>query len=95
MPALEACALSNGFRAHYIPNNSGYVTATLVLRSKEISHNGLAHICEHTSCVGAAGSMAAAEVARMNKDYIQDGNASTEVGRSSGMRRSCRSIFRR
>jgi predicted Zn-dependent peptidase len=56
------------------------VAATLVLRSKEISHNGLAHICEHTSCVGAAGTMTAAQVARMNKDYIQDGNASTEVG---------------
>ena len=72
--------LSNGFRVHYIPNDSGYVAATLVLRSKEITHNGLAHICEHTSCVGAAGYMTAAEVARMNKDYVQDGNASTEAG---------------
>ena len=67
--------LGNGFRVHYIPNDSGYVTATLVLRSKEIVHNGLAHICEHTSCVGAAGKMTAKEVARMNKDYVQDGNA--------------------
>ena len=72
--------LGNGFRTHYIANDTGYVTATLVLRSREISHNGLAHICEHTSCAGAAGSMSAAEVARMFKDYVQDGNASTEVG---------------
>lgn len=72
--------LRNGFRAHYVSNNSGYVTATLVLRSKEISHNGLAHICEHTSCAGAAGSMSAAEVAGMFKDYVQVGNASTEAG---------------
>ena len=74
----RSLCLTNGFRVHYIPNDSGYVAATLVLRSKEITHNGLAHICEHTSCVGAAGSMAAAEVARMNKDYVQNGNASTE-----------------
>jgi predicted Zn-dependent peptidase len=72
--------LGNGFRVHYIPNDSGYVATTLVLRSKEIVHNGLAHICEHTSCVGAAGDMSAKEVARMNKDYVQDGNASTEAG---------------
>jgi predicted Zn-dependent peptidase len=76
----RSLCLTNGFRVHYIPNDSGYVAATLVLRSKEITHNGLAHICEHTSCVGAAGSMAAAEVARMNKDYVQNGNASTESG---------------
>ncbi len=72
--------LSNGFRTHYIANNSGYVTATLVLRSKEIVHDGLAHLCEHTSFVGAAGSMSAAQVAEMHKAYIQDGNATTEVG---------------
>ena len=72
--------LGNGFRVHYTANDSGYVTATLVLRSTEITHNGLAHICEHTSCVGAAGTMTAAEVTRMNKDYVQDGNASTESG---------------
>ena len=46
----QSFTLSNGFRVHVLPNNSGYVAATLVLRSKEISHNGLAHICEHTSC---------------------------------------------
>src|SRR4029078_4701848 len=76
----RSIALDNGFRVHCMPNNSGYVAATLVLRSKEISHNGLAHICEHTSCAGAAGTMSAAEVAIMNKAYIQEGNASTEPG---------------
>lgn len=59
-PGQRTVSLRNGFRAHYISNNSGYVTATLVLRSKEITHNGLAHICEHTSCAGAAGTMSAA-----------------------------------
>ena len=78
--AKHSIRLPNGLRAHFIQNDSGYVAATLVLRSKEISHNGLAHICEHTSCVGAAGSMTAAEVTRLNKDHVQDGNASTESG---------------
>jgi predicted Zn-dependent peptidase len=78
--AQQSFTLSNGMRTHYIANNSGYVTATLVLRSKEISHDGRAHICEHTSCSGAAGSMSAAEVAAMFKDYVQDGNAATQVG---------------
>jgi predicted Zn-dependent peptidase len=72
--------LGNGFRAHYVPNSSGYVAATLVLRSREIAHDGLAHICEHTSCVGAAGSMSAAEVAAKYKAYVQEGNATTEAG---------------
>lgn len=80
LPGQRSLCLSNGLRAHYIPNDSGYVAARLVLRSKEITHNGLAHICEHTSCVGAAGAMTAPEVTRMNKDYVQDGNASTESG---------------
>ncbi len=79
--AKHSLVLPNGLRAHFIQNDSGYVAATLVLRSKEISHNGLAHICEHTSCVGAAGSMTAAEVTRLNKDHVQDGNASTESGK--------------
>src|SRR4051812_22701933 len=58
----RSITLDNGFRAHCISNDSGYVVATLVLRSKEITNNGLAHICEHTSCSGAAGTMSAAEV---------------------------------
>ena len=44
----QSFTLDNGLRTHFIANNSGYVTATLVLRSKEITHNGLAHLCEHT-----------------------------------------------
>ena len=72
--------LGNGFRAHCMSNNSGYVAATLVLRSKEISNNGLAHICEHTSFSGAAGTMTAAEVAGMYKACMQESNASTEAG---------------
>jgi predicted Zn-dependent peptidase len=72
--------LSNGFRTHYVANDSGYLVATLVLRSKEITNNGLAHLCEHTSCSGAAGMMSAAKVAGMYKDYVQDGNASTNPG---------------
>jgi predicted Zn-dependent peptidase len=76
----QSLCLSNGFRTHYVANDSGYVVATLVLRSKEITNNGLAHLCEHTSCSGAAGTMSAAEVAGMYKDYVQDGNASTDPG---------------
>jgi predicted Zn-dependent peptidase len=79
-PGHRSIALDNGFRAHCVPNNSGYVAATLVLRSNEISNNGLAHICEHTSFSGAAGTMSAAEVAGMYKSCIQESNASTGVG---------------
>ena len=73
-------SLSNGFRTHFLPNESGYVLATLLLRSKEIVHNGLAHLFEHTSCVGAAGILSANDVAGRYKNYIQDGNAWTEPG---------------
>jgi predicted Zn-dependent peptidase len=76
----QSFTLSNGLRTHYIANNTGYVTASLVLRSNEISHNGLAHLCEHTSCSGAAGSMSAREITALFKDCVQEGNASTEVG---------------
>lgn len=72
--------LSNGFRVHCLENDTGYVLATLVLRSNSISHDGLAHLCEHTSCSGAAGAMSAADVVKMFKDYVQDSNASTEQG---------------
>jgi predicted Zn-dependent peptidase len=72
--------LDNGFRVHCVTNSSGYVAATLILRSKEISNNGLAHICEHTSCSGAAGALSAAEVAALYKSCVQEGNASTEAG---------------
>ena len=76
----RSLCLSNGFRVHYVANDAGYVVATLVLRSKQITNNGLAHLCEHTSCSGAAGTMSAADVAGMYKDYVQDGNASTDPG---------------
>ena len=79
-PGNRSITLGNGFRAHCMPNNSGYVAATLVLRSNEISNNGLAHICEHTSFSGAAGTLSAAEVAGMYKSCIQESNASTEAG---------------
>jgi predicted Zn-dependent peptidase len=76
----QTFTLDNGLRTHFIANNSGYVTATLVLRSKEITHNGLAHLCEHTSCAGAAGNMSAAQVTALFKDCVQDSNATTEAG---------------
>ncbi len=79
-PDHRSITLGNGFRVHCMSNNSGYVSATLVLRSKEISNNGLAHICEHTSFSGAAGTLSAAEVAGMYKAYVQESNASTEAG---------------
>jgi len=77
---LTTFQLANGMRTHCISNGSGYIVATLVLRSALIQHDGLAHICEHTSCSGAAGDMSAADVAAMFKDCVQDGNASTEAG---------------
>src|SRR5262245_15108143 len=76
----KSITLANGFRAHCVANSSGYAAATHVLRSTEISNNGLAHICEHTSCSGAAGTMSAADVAQLYKSCVQEGNASTEVG---------------
>ncbi len=79
-PNEQSFTLGNGLRTHYIANGSSYVAATLVLRSKEITHNGLAHLCEHTSCTGAAGSMTAREITAIYKYCVQDGNASTEVG---------------
>lgn len=72
--------LPNGLRMHCLSNDTGYVLATLVLRSKSIVHDGLAHLCEHTSCSGAAGAMSPADVVRMFKDYAQESNASTEQG---------------
>jgi len=35
---------------------------------------------EHTSFTGAAGRRSASEVAEAQRDYIQDGNASTALG---------------
>ena len=48
--------LDNGFRAHFVVNDSHYIAAALVLRSSEIrASDGLGHMLEHTSFVGAAG----------------------------------------
>ncbi|MDQ8700623.1 insulinase family protein [Hyphomicrobium sp. LHD-15] len=80
LPSPGAIRLSNGFRVHCLSNDTGYVLATLVLRSESIVHDGLAHLCEHTSCSGAAGGMSSADVVRMFKDYVQVSNASTEQG---------------
>lgn len=73
-------SLSNGLQAHLHPNDSGYVAARLVLRSDAITPSGLAHLFEHISCVGAAGSWTADEVNNKYRDCVQDGNASTEPG---------------
>ena len=72
--------LGNGFRTHVIANASGYVSAALVLRSKEITHDGLAHMFEHTSWSCSAGSMSAIDKGRMQKAFIQDSNATTQLG---------------
>jgi predicted Zn-dependent peptidase len=73
--------LGNGLRIHLSPNTSGYVSAALVLRSKEIAEpRGLAHIMEHTSFTGAAGSLGAKEVKALHSDCIQDSNATTGHG---------------
>lgn len=61
--------------------DAGYIAITLILRSREIVHqNGLAHIMEHTSFNGAAGTLTANEMAEVQKDCIQDRNASTSLG---------------
>jgi predicted Zn-dependent peptidase len=73
--------LGNGLRMHLASNKSGYVSAALVLRSKEIADpRGLAHIMEHTSFTGAAGSLSAKEVKTLHSDCIQDSNATTGRG---------------
>lgn len=79
--APRALVLRNGFRAHLVAIDSGYVSLSLVLRSKDIVHqHGLAHIMEHTSFTGAAGSLTAQNVADAQDDYVQDKNASTSLG---------------
>ena len=61
--------LSNGLRVHFSPKESGYVSAALVLRSKHIDDpRGLAHIMEHTSFTGAAGSMTAKQIKDLHSD---------------------------
>lgn len=73
--------LSNGLRLHYCANKSGYVSAALVLRSKAIAEpRGLAHIIEHTSFTGAAGSLSAKQIKDLHGDCIQESNATTGRG---------------
>jgi len=73
--------LDNGLRARIIANDSRYIAAALVLRSSDIrAADGLAHILEHTSFVGAAGAFSANLIKQMHQDYIQESNASTEPG---------------
>ena len=73
--------LRNGLRVHCRMNKSGYVSAALVLRSKNIAEpRGLAHIMEHTSFTGAAGSMTAKQVKDLHGDCIQESNAITGRG---------------
>jgi predicted Zn-dependent peptidase len=79
--AQPTLRLSNGLRIHLSHNRSGYVSAALVLRSREIAEpRGLAHIMEHTSFTGAAGSLTAREVKALHSDCIQDSNATTGRG---------------
>jgi predicted Zn-dependent peptidase len=73
--------LNNGLRVHLTPKESGYVSAALVLRSKHIDDpRGLAHIMEHTSFTGAAGSMTAKQIKDLHSDCVQESNATTGGG---------------
>jgi predicted Zn-dependent peptidase len=73
--------LDNGFRAHFVVNESRYIAAALVLRSSEIrASDGLGHMLEHTSFVGAAGDHEASQIKKMHQDSIQESNATTGPG---------------
>jgi len=77
----SSVTLDNGFRAHFVVNDSQYIAAALVLRSSEIrASDGLGHMLEHTSFVGAAGDYEASQIKKMHQDYIQESNASTGPG---------------
>jgi len=77
----SSVTLDNGFRAHFVLNDSRYIAAALILRSSEIrASDGLGHMLEHTSFVGAAGPYAASEIKRMHQDYLQESNATTGPG---------------
>src|SRR5262249_17499353 len=48
----QSITLDNGFRAHFVVNDSHYVAVSLILRSSEIrAADGLGHLLEHTSFV--------------------------------------------
>jgi predicted Zn-dependent peptidase len=78
---ISSWSLDNGLRVHVVANDSRYICASLVLRSSLINaEDGIAHLMEHTSFVGAAGAFSASEVKGMHKDWIQESNAITEPG---------------
>lgn len=73
--------LDNGFTVHVVEADFGYTALLLSLRSKEImAHDGLAHLMEHTSFVGAAGDLSATAIEEAWKDHVQDSNAGTVPG---------------
>lgn len=73
--------LDNGLKVHVLEQEFGYTSILLALRSAEIMRrDGLAHIMEHTSFVGAAGHLKASEVEAAWKDHVQESNASTSPG---------------
>jgi predicted Zn-dependent peptidase len=80
-PQPLSVTLANGFRARFVVNDSQYIAAALILRSREIrASDGFGHMLEHTSFVGAAGPYAASEIKRMHQDYLQESNATTGPG---------------
>jgi predicted Zn-dependent peptidase len=80
--APRSFQLDNGFTVQVLEADFDYTTLLLMLRSKEImAHDGLSHIIEHTSFVGAAGELSAQDVEWAWKDYVQDSNAVTSPGR--------------
>lgn len=74
--------LANGFRLHVLPNKTEYVSASLLLRARQIASEdgGLGHIMEHTSFTGAAGALSAADLKSSHKDILLESNASTSLG---------------
>src|SRR5690606_35083441 len=73
--------LDNGLRMHILASGSRYISAALVLRSRQIdAREGLAHILEHTSFTGAAGRYSPRQIGEMHDDYLQNSGASTEAG---------------
>ena len=78
---ISSWSLDNGLRVHVVANDSRYMSAVVVLRSDLIKgEGGLAHLMEHTSFVGAAGTFSATEVSGLHKDWIQESNATTQPG---------------
>lgn len=81
-PRWHQFELTNGLRVHLLANKSEYVSASLVLRARQISFEdgGLAHLMEHTSFTGAAGDLSAADLKSLHKDIFLESNASTTIG---------------